>query len=64
MKLKVEMCAKRDFIKKYVNTEEEYIWAKIKGGGYAKFNIRIIEQTMLSQQDYFMRCTFIVETCV
>lgn len=64
MKLKVEMCAKRDFIKKYINTDEEYIWAEIKGGGYAKFNIKVIEQTMLSRQDYVMRCSFIVETCL
>ena len=64
MKLKVEMCAKRDFIKKYVNIDEEYVWAEIKGGGYTKFNIKVIDQTTLSRQDYFMKCTFIVETCL
>ena len=64
MKLKVEMCAKRDFIRKYINTDEEYIRAQIKDGGYAKFNIKVLEQTILSRQDYFMRCSFIVETCL
>lgn len=64
MKLKVEMCAKRDFIEKYINTDEEYIRAQIKDGGYAKFNIKVLEQTILSRQDYFMRCSFIVETCL